>query len=99
MTDEHPAIDTAVAPTGELWVLLWSHRANAFHVEPLQHMLKSNVRAYADDRPMDYVPILIGTYDQCSTTAAGCRYTLARRQEGRAAARDAIDQARRKAAE
>jgi len=75
------------------WVMLWSQSQNAFHVEPLKHMMNSNRRAYADDRRMDYVPLYVGTRDTCFDLADMARSTLRSRESMRGAARDVIEAA------
>lgn len=61
-------------------VLLWSQSQSAFHIEPINDMLKENARAFAADRLMDYVPMLFGTPDQCHGLADQLRATLHARQ-------------------
>lgn len=75
-----PAVDF---PAGQLqpdaWVLLWSHSANALHVEKLDDMLRSNARAYRENRRMDYVPLVVGARELVESTADAIRQTLADR--------------------
>jgi hypothetical protein len=61
-------------------VLLWSKRQNALHIEPVDRMLSSNRNCYRDDRASDYLPIHIGTREECDAAAEACRSTLAARQ-------------------
>jgi len=63
----------------DLWVLLWSQSQNALHVEPLARMLDSNRAAYAENRRMDYVPLVLGTKDLIQGVANSVRGTLAAR--------------------
>lgn len=76
------------------WVLLWSQSQCAFHIEPLDAMLKTNAGAFRADRRMDYVPLHIGTPSQCHTMADALRSTLHARQDVRRAAEMAIGKAR-----
>lgn len=76
------------------WALLWSQSQSGFHIEPLARMLESNRQAYAEDRRMDYVPLHIGTADECHGIADSCRKTVATRYQTMKAAHDAIDAAR-----
>lgn len=62
-------------------VLLWSQSQNAFHIEPVKHMLTSNRRAYADDRPMDYAPVFFGDQNECCSLADRLRGTLRCREQ------------------
>ena len=70
----------------ERWVLLWSQRQNALHVETLERHASSNREAYADNRAGDYRLLLVGTRDEVEATAAAIRPTLAQRESLRAAA-------------
>ncbi len=79
-------------------VLLWSQSQNAFHLEPIKRMLDSNRTAYAEDRRMDYVPVFIGTQDQCSVLAEKLRHTIRARHAGRRHTQDAIDKAQQRGA-
>lgn len=60
-------------------VLQWSQRHNAMLVEPLALALSNNRAAYGDNRPTNYVPLLIGTLEQCQATADSIQRTLAAR--------------------
>lgn len=81
----------------ELYVLLWSHSQCIFHVERSRDMMKSNLRAWLEDRPMDYVPLFIGAQDDCLQTAAELRPVLLERREVKEKARRVIDAARSRA--
>jgi hypothetical protein len=61
------------------YVLSWSKRQNALHVESLEVMLSSNRQAYRDERACDYLPIHIGTQDECLAAADAIRPTMAAR--------------------
>jgi len=75
------------APPAEPTVLLWSRSQNVLHIEPLSRMLDKNRRAYVADRRMDYVPMFIGSDDDCHAAAASMRQTLIKRQDQREAAK------------
>lgn len=64
-----------------LWVLLWSKQQNAFHVEPLDSMLKTNREAYSENRPGDYRVLHIGYREDVSDVADSCRGTLKAREQ------------------
>lgn len=68
---------------GAAWVLLWSQSQCATHVEPLQDMLDSNLHAYQSNRRMDYVPLAIGSEEECRRVAAEIRPTVRARQNQR----------------
>lgn len=68
--------DRVKAMDAGLWVLLWSQRQNAFHVEPLPSMLARNRAAYADNKPGDYRVLHIGYREEVDATADACRATI-----------------------
>lgn len=68
--------------------LLWSQSQCALHIEPIADMLSENRQAYATDRRMDYVPIYLGTEDECREGAAAVRSTMRQRQEARTESAD-----------
>ncbi len=78
----------------EKMVLLWSHSQCAFHIERLEEMLTANMRAFKEDRPMDYATLFVGTEDDCDRMADVLRPTLRKRQQAKALADDAINAAR-----
>lgn len=69
------------------WVLCWSQRQNALHVETLERHASSNREAYADNRPGDYRLLLVGTRDEVDATANSIRPTMAQREIPPACAR------------
>ncbi len=79
-----PASTAGFNPTfQDQWVLLWSQSQCALHIEPAVSMIKSNLRAYAEDRRMDYVPLFMGERKDCDSIAASVRGTLRVRAESR----------------
>ncbi|KEH08275.1 hypothetical protein GY14_20775 [Delftia tsuruhatensis] len=64
------------------WALLWSHSQCAMHIEPVMDMLKQNRQACATDRGMDYVPIAIGSREECDAAASRLRPYLNERRAG-----------------
>ena len=69
------------------WVLCWSQRQNALHVETLERHASSNREAYAENRPGDYRLLLVGTRDEVDATASSIRPTMALRADELAPAR------------
>lgn len=63
-------------------VLLWSQSQCALHIEPLMDMLTKNRRACAADHCMDYVPLTIGTREECDAAASRLRPVLNERRSG-----------------
>jgi hypothetical protein len=66
----------------EQWVLLWSQKQNATHIERLEDMLSSNRKAYRDNRKCDYLPIFIGERGHVEAAALHCSSTLMGREFG-----------------
>ena len=62
-----------------LWVLLWSKRQNAFHVEPVDRMLASNRTAYTGNKGGDYRALHIGYLEEVESMRDSCNQTLAMR--------------------
>lgn len=83
ITIEPPASGSVELMPRELWVLLWSQSQNALHVEQVDDMLHSNRQAYADNRRMDYVPLVFGSRAVIDDAARACRPTLVTRCEQR----------------
>lgn len=75
------------------YVLLWSQSQCCFHIEQLRDMYRANAAAFREDRRMDYVPLHIGTDDECHALADHLRPQVRQRQEVRALAREAIEKA------
>lgn len=67
----------------ETWVLLWSQSQNALHVEQVEDMLRSNRRAYTENRRMDYVPLVFGSREEIDSVARSVRPTIHARCEAR----------------
>ncbi|MBB6577988.1 hypothetical protein HNP33_002056 [Comamonas odontotermitis] len=64
-------------------VLLWSCSQCALHIEPVAQMLKANRRAYASNYGSDYLPIHMGSDEECRKAAELARETMSDRQHGR----------------
>ena len=67
----------------EQFVLLWSQRQNALHIETLEQHTSLNRRAYAENSPGDYRLLLVGTRAEVDATAASIQPTLQQRDAGR----------------
>lgn len=65
------------------YALLWSQSQCALHIESVQEMLNTGRRACTDDRRMDYVPIFLGSDEQCHTVASRIRTTMHERAQRR----------------
>lgn len=67
----------------EQFLLLWSQRQNALHIETLEQHTSLNRRAYAENSPGDYRLLMAGTRAEVDATAASISPTIARRGAGR----------------
>jgi len=65
----------------EQWVLAWSQRQNALHVETLERHMQLNREACVDNRPGDYRLLRIGTRAEVDATANSIRPALRRAAE------------------
>lgn len=65
------------------YALLWSRSQGALHIEPVAQMLKANRRAYASNHGSDYLPIHLGSDEECRKAAELARETMSDRQQGR----------------
>ena len=71
-----------MSQTKHPYALLWSQSQCAMHIEPVVDMLTENRRACAENRRMDYVPIAIGTREECDAAASRLRPVLCERRSG-----------------
>jgi hypothetical protein len=60
-------------------MLLWSQRQNALRIEKTEAFLSANRLAYRDNSPVDAVPLMFGTAEQCQGTANNLHGTMAGR--------------------
>ncbi len=42
------------------YVLQWSFKQRCWHIETVDDMLRSNLRAFAENRELEYIPVAIG---------------------------------------
>lgn len=68
--------------TENLWVLEWSQRQNAFHIQRLDKTLSFNRNLYAENKNCmnDYRVIHVGQKAECEAMADACRHTLRDRE-------------------
>lgn len=66
-----------------LWVLEWSQRANAFHIQKLEHTLSFNRKLYTENTKTsnDYRILHVGTHDECDAAAEAARSTIQTREQ------------------
>jgi len=58
------------------YVLEWSQQQNAFHIQTLDNLLKTNAKCFAANKAHQYMTLLIGSEDECSKAANELRDTL-----------------------
>lgn len=64
------------------WVLEWSARQNAFHIQTLSETLSTNRRWYSENLTTtnDYRILLVASKDECHLAADNARRTLQERE-------------------
>lgn len=62
----------------ENFVALWSFSQQCFHIETVEEMLDKNLCAFASKRPVDYVPLFVGSHADCSTLVDTLKKTIRR---------------------
>ena len=69
--------------TSELWVLEWSQRQNALHIQQIHKTLDFNRKLYVDNKKAanDYRVVHIGSRADCEAMAASCRQTMEARDK------------------
>ena len=68
----------------DVYVLEWSKKQNAPHVQPLEATLSKNRQAYRENAAVnDFVPLAIGSLDEMLTAADGMKPTLTKRSQQR----------------
>ena len=53
----------------ELWALEWSNAQRSVHVDHVTRMIENNQRNMVTDAKVDWVPVMIGTEEQCRSFA------------------------------
>ena len=71
----------------DLVVLEWSRKQNAFHIQPARYAVESNLNALLDNDANDYIPIMIGSREDCDKVASIYRGRLIEREKRRVASR------------
>lgn len=64
------------------YVLEWSKKQNAFHIQPLISSLANNQAAFIEDKPTtDYIVLMVGEKEACHTMADNHRYKIKSREK------------------
>ena len=64
----------------ELWTLEWSAKQNAFHIQPIVRTLASNQERFLDNKPGDYLVLMVGSKETCQDMADNQRQKLESRK-------------------
>lgn len=64
----------------ELWALLWSRRANCFHIEPLHKTAESGMRFFRINQANDYLLIAVDSRREIETMADELRPVVLERE-------------------
>ena len=64
----------------EQWVLEWSAKQNAFHIQLASWAEEKNLNNLLDNRGHDYIMICIGSREKCDKQAARFRKLLVERE-------------------
>jgi hypothetical protein len=67
----------------DVYVLLWSQSECRLHREALSDNLKENWAAFQEGRPMDSVPLVVGTLAECEAAGDRIRPEAHRRDDAR----------------
>ncbi len=63
----------------EKWVLEWSQKQNAFHLQPLAKLLSKNQACFIDNTSHSYILLMVGEKDACCRMADSWRDRLDQR--------------------
>lgn len=58
------------------YVLEWSKQQNAFHIQPLAYLLAQNQECFINNKTHQYITLMIGSGDACSSMARSWRHWL-----------------------
>jgi len=73
--------------SSDLYVLEWSQKQGATHVQPFEKTMSVNRLAYRENKPVsDYIPLAIGSRDDMLIASESMRQTLVKRSQARPAA-------------
>ncbi|MBO9331851.1 hypothetical protein GHR37_22140 [Achromobacter xylosoxidans] len=63
----------------ETYVLEWSQRQSGFHIQPLEHAIKGNRKAFMQNRSCDYIVVHVGSKAECDSAAEMLRPVVMKR--------------------
>ena len=67
----------------ETYTLSWSQTQGMLHLEPLSECLKTNRRAFENDKRLDYIVLHVGTEAECQEAAKRIRPIVIERDKNR----------------
>lgn len=60
ISQSHPSLSIE-----DKFILEWSSKQNSFHIQTLQDCIMSNIESFAREKSTDYIPLMIGTREEC----------------------------------
>ena len=66
------------------WVLEWSKRQNAFHIQEVAGMVEKNLNAMLNNQGGDYIVLCVGTRGEVDKQADRFRHYLMQRENASA---------------
>ena len=67
----------------ETCALLWSKKANCFHIEQIEATVNNGMRFFTGDKTNDYLVIHVGSREDCNAKASELRPIVIERDEVR----------------
>lgn len=64
----------------ETYALLWSKKANCFHVEPITETVKKGREFFLANLANDYLLVDVGTHETVTSTAESLRHVVHNRE-------------------
>lgn len=62
------------------YVLEWSKKQNNFHIQKLEHTLAKNQGLFIDDKSHNWIVLMVGTLDVCTSLAESQRDRIKARE-------------------
>lgn len=66
-----------------MFVLEWSKKQNSFHLHEAKACIESNLSAFIGNETRDYIPVMIGSRDDCEFILNKYRHRLMEREPKR----------------
>lgn len=65
----------------DIWVLEWSQRQNAFHIQRAQSAMETNLNSLLSNNKTDYITVMIGSREKCDAVADKARHYIKEREK------------------